>query len=344
MRVVETQPFANLEELRVSGNLVSMRGWILHRASPLTHVTLRINGIDWVVGAALLDRRDVRRRVCRTVPHAVRSGFDVTGPLDRNVWRDGANVLELLASANGEPRGQATIAARDLAREHERFPVPAEILKLHVGLARDDFLATGWRVYSDLKRELERVGPGFAAGRILDWGCGCGRVLRYVLEDVPADRVCGCDIDREAVEWLAGAAAGASFGVILPEPPTEYPEESFDLVYGISVLTHLREEMQDRWLQELRRICKRGGYVAVTVHGADLSPRRLKRSLIRRGFAEMGSAQSSYFAPYAGGRYYRNAFHTADYIERCWCDRFELLEYICRGVNAHQDLVIMRRR
>ena len=344
MRVVEIQPIANIEVMHIEGERVHMSGWVVHRAHPLSHVTLVVNSRPWANDVPLFDRPDVGRHLYPKLPHTIRSGFKVTLPVDRSQWVEGANKLELIVKSGAKEQGVATIAVRDLAKDAERFPVPSQILKLHVGLKRDDFLATGWRVYSDLKREVGRFGGWATFDRVLDWGCGCGRVLRYLLEDVPAERVFGCDIDREAIEWLARNARESSFEAIQPAPPTPYPEGHFDLIYGVSIFTHLSEEMQDEWLDELARISRPGALVAVTLHGWDLAPRRLRRSLQKRGFAEMGSAQAAYFAPYAGGRYYRTAFHTPAYVESHWSRHFDLLEYRSRAINAHQDLVVMRKR
>lgn len=344
MRIVTSDPLANIEVAEIRRDSVRLAGWIVHRASPLTHVTLRLNSMPWGGEFPLHQRPDVRKSLCPGVRHTAGSGFDVVVPLERSNWREAVNRLEIVGRRDGENRGSITVGLRDLAGEMERFPVPPQILKLHVGRERDDFLSTGWRIYSDLKSELDRFGGWGAFDRVLDWGCGCGRVLRYLLEDVAAQRVSGCDIDREAIEWLTQVAKGSSFEVIQPGPPTPYPDGHFSIIYGISVFTHLSEEMQDMWLRELSRISTRDGLVAVTVHGPDLAVPRLRRRLKKRGFADIGSDHAAYFAPYAGGEYYRTAYHTPAYVEGHWSGYFDILAYVSRGINSHQDLVVMRRR
>ena len=58
-------------------------------------------------------------------------------------------------------------------------------------------------------------------------------MLRYLLEDVAAARVFGCDIDREAIDWVRANVKGPSFETIPTSPPTLYPDSHFDLIYGI---------------------------------------------------------------------------------------------------------------
>ena len=47
-----------------------------------------------------------------------------------------------------------------------------------------------------------------------------------------------------------------------------FPNKHFDVVYSISVFTHLDEHMQDQWLSELRRVLKMDGVLLFTVHGS----------------------------------------------------------------------------
>src|SRR3546814_6253266 len=48
-------------------------------------------------------------------------------------------------------------------------------------------------------------------------------------------------------------------------PPLAFADESFDLVYALSVFTHIPLELQRDWLDELRRVLVPGGYLLCTV-------------------------------------------------------------------------------
>jgi SAM-dependent methyltransferase len=344
MRVIDTQPIASIQSMEVQGDAMHLSGWIVHREYPLTHVTLRAGPGLWTHDVPLSDRPDVCKNLYPEIGHTAVSGFNAVVPWDPNPRAAAARRLEIIAKSGEAERGTVSVELRDLDPEPARFPVPPSVLKRHVGGRRDDFLSTGWRIYSDLKGQVARLGGWARFDRIHDWGCGCGRVFRYLYEEVPAPCLFGCDIDREAVRWMSENARGSSFEAIRKLPPTPYADEQFALVYGISIFTHLNEAMQDRWLGELNRINRPGGVVAVSVHGPELVPRRLRPRLRKRGFADVGSRQAFYFVPYAGLRYYRTAYHTPRYVEEHWSRYFDVLEYFCRAVNAHQDLVIMRKR
>jgi cyclopropane fatty-acyl-phospholipid synthase-like methyltransferase len=98
--------------------------------------------------------------------------------------------------------------------------------------------------------------------RVLDFGCGCGRVMSYMGGVAPASTIHGSDIDGEAIAWCERIFRGEvkrgrfSFGVNQDRPPTAFDSGHFDLVYAISVFTHLPEDLQFQWLAELRRITR----------------------------------------------------------------------------------------
>lgn len=103
--------------------------------------------------------------------------------------------------------------------------------------------------------------------RVLDFGCGSGRVLRRFVELSETVELWGCDIDRASVEWLQ-ANLSPPLRVLSngTRPPLELLSEQFDLIYAVSVFTHLTEEWSS-WLLELRRLLKPDGLLVATFHG-----------------------------------------------------------------------------
>lgn len=77
----------------------------------------------------------------------------------------------------------------------------------------------------------------FAA--ILDFGCGSGRVTRY-WRDSPA-AVHGTDYTPDLIRWCERNLSFGKFQVNRADPLLGYPNDSFDLVYALSVFTHLAE-------------------------------------------------------------------------------------------------------
>jgi cyclopropane fatty-acyl-phospholipid synthase-like methyltransferase len=103
--------------------------------------------------------------------------------------------------------------------------------------------------------------------RVLDFGCGWGRMLRLLKFADLAGELHGCDIDLIPLEWARRAIPDVMLTRSQTFPPCMYRDAAFDLVYAYSVFSHLSPEACKAWLAELRRIVKPDGYVCVTTQG-----------------------------------------------------------------------------
>jgi SAM-dependent methyltransferase len=102
---------------------------------------------------------------------------------------------------------------------------------------------------------------------VLDWGCGCGRIARWIAPELTArgGTFVGSDLNPRLVAWCAAHLPGRYFANGL-RPPLDLPDAGVDLVYAHSVLTHLTEETAVAWLAELRRVLKPGAVAILTFH------------------------------------------------------------------------------
>jgi SAM-dependent methyltransferase len=193
------------------------------------------------------------------------------------------------------------------------------------------------------------AGRGLASfDRILDWGCGSGRLTRALLATAPpTQEVWGADIDEVNIVWCAHHLAGGRFRHLALNPPTPFSDGSFDLVIGVSVVTHLREADQDRWLAELARITNRGGLVLLSIQGPAVRalaglPASMEQLVERRGLVITGENQQISVRGECGA-YYVDTFHSHAYVRDHWSHHFEVLD-ILEGAGLHQDVVVLRRR
>ena len=151
----------------------------------------------------------------------------------------------------------------------ERYPVPPEDLRWRAtGMAdAEGFLLSGSAAVDFLDKEaLGRDRKSFRDfSSILDFGCGCGRLIRSLrpLCDQWAS-IHGCDIDPAAIAWCKENIPDASFSTVGETPPLHFQDKSIDLIYACSVFTHFDADNQFRWLAELQRIMKPGGYLLLT--------------------------------------------------------------------------------
>lgn len=112
----------------------------------------------------------------------------------------------------------------------------------------------------------EANSPLSKARAVLDWGCGCGRIARHMPALTKAQLI-GRDIDAHNIAWARANLPGDFAGCDL-KPPLDLANASVDVVYAMSVLTHLLADTQAAWLQELARVLRPGGIAMLTFHDA----------------------------------------------------------------------------
>lgn len=145
---------------------------------------------------------------------------------------------------------------------------PAKLVHKVVGHFDLEVFYEGGRTRFDyLQSILTQGGVDVDALRdVLDWGCGSGRVLRQWRQR-PQVQIYGTDYNPELIAWCRDALPFARLSTNGLAPPLPFPDNSFDLLYGISVFTHLAEHMQLEWIEELKRVVRPGGYLLLTFNG-----------------------------------------------------------------------------
>ena len=152
-----------------------------------------------------------------------------------------------------------------------RPPLPDVELAQRVGRFEvDDPLDAYERYGRRLRDEIVSLLPPdweWDGKRVLDFGCGAGRILRHFLAEAEVAEFHGSDIDRPSIDWLQRHLSPPLHLVTNDEtPPLALEASTFDLVYATSVFTHITDHWA-AWLLELRRILKPGGILIATFHG-----------------------------------------------------------------------------
>ena len=107
----------------------------------------------------------------------------------------------------------------------------------------------------------------FEDKRVLDFGCGAGRTLRHFLAEAEEAEVWGVDIDTASVAWLGRELCPPLHVQQAPaSPPLGLEHGSFDLVWALSVFTHLTDSSL-AWLLELHGLLRPGGLLIATYMG-----------------------------------------------------------------------------
>ena len=162
-----------------------------------------------------------------------------------------------------------------LSQPNEELPYPPEQMRLLVGSADLSLFD------NPIGRLVVQDVPVEAYDSVLDFGCGCGRIARQLIQQDPAPRAyLGIDVHRGMIQWcrenLAPRAPGFRFEHhdaynrgLNPDGKREdvsFPAAagSFSLVNAWSVFTHLLESQISHYLSEVARVLQPEGYFQST--------------------------------------------------------------------------------
>jgi SAM-dependent methyltransferase len=147
-------------------------------------------------------------------------------------------------------------------------PLPPIELMQRVGRIEEENVQAAYEAIGRHSRErIERLLPpdwSWQGKHVLDFGCGAGRTLRHFLAEAEQAEFHGCDIDAKSVDWMAEHLAPPLHVFQSGEqPPLPRPDRFFDLVYALSVFTHVSDHWVE-WLLELHRVLPPGGLLLAT--------------------------------------------------------------------------------
>jgi SAM-dependent methyltransferase len=321
---------------------LSISGWVISPENWFGEATFTVNGRQFTKVEMEDNRPDVSK-AWRLDPGRVR-GFRCWIGLD-----DVPGDIKSFRLAYAHGRTLVPLAENQfkyVCEVDSPLPEPAQRARVGGTDSLSDFLKIGAQNYGHLAETLNRVlGKTFDDfDSALDWGCGCGRALRYLAAKHQV-KLTGVDIDAQTVAWCKRAYPRCSFHAIDLNPPMPLDPESFDLIYGISVFTHIREHDQYLWLEELKRVSRPGAVLLLSIHGDHAwlpSPWPASDFVDwkRRGFWDIGS-NHDLREVLPDPDYYRSIFHDSRYVIREWGKFFKVVEIIPGLLQDNQDMVVL---
>lgn len=337
-----------IDAIRFADGCLEVAGWAIPPAGRAERIGFLVNGQP----VSAIERGVARDDVGAFYwyyPAANHSGYRFRHAVDSTA--NAALHLQYIDTATGQviaSQHDLYVLPKDLRGETPAPPL-ALVQRTHTGNALDQYFVEGHSIYRTVCRHFaEAAGQPIASvGRMLDFGCGPGRLTRYFLNE-PGLQVSACDIDTECLDWCSVHLNAASYTTSTLRPPLAMADSSVACVLAINVLLHLGEEDSLRWLAEWRRICQPGGYVVVTV-AAELAMTRTNISAEHyasiKGYGFLILSRNPDLDEVIADRdYYKNVFYSHDYLRREWTALgFEILRIAPGCIGNHHDLVIMRR-
>ena len=199
------------------------------------------------------------------------------------------------------------------------------------------------------------------ARRILDFGCGDGRIIRW-LHDLKDCEVWGVDLVGEYIllcqQYLSPPF---KFATNTSELHLPFEDRSFDLIYACSVFTHIAD-LADAWLLELRRILRPEGRLFITVHDDRsiemcLDPETVRRlpylawlrdmlSGVERQISFVGTNYSmftAFRAPGPGGYREAQVFYKTDYLKQHLASMFNVRSITLEAYSEYQSGYLLEK-
>lgn len=167
------------------------------------------------------------------------------------------------------------LASPELLKKLYRYPLPDFTNQDGLGEASlQSYLVSGLSRAIEISAIASQHGFVFdETAKILDFGCGASRILRFFLEFLPLPQYAGVDTSEQAIAWNQTSFQNVSFICQPDEPPLSFAEQSFNFIYSFSNFTHYREDLQMMWLEELYRLLQPQGLLILCVHGNTLFKR-----------------------------------------------------------------------
>ena len=177
--------------------------------------------------------------------------------------------------------------------------------------------------------------------RVYEWGCGPARLMRHLAKYLPDKKISlyGTDVNPKSVRWCQQHFPNMTFARNSSLPPVSFGDRFFDVIYAISVFTHLSGHGFISWLQELGRLLVTNGIIILTTHGQNFMEMMLPREkelflkeqiVVRQQIAE--------------GKKWYSTFHPKQFVQKSLPDNLHLAAHLENSPLSSQDVWVVRKK
>lgn len=145
------------------------------------------------------------------------------------------------------------------------LPIPPEKLWLGYGKEKREYLYGKEQVNKMLEIVKESGFELTDNKKVLDFGCGAGRMIRWFKPYAEKCELWGTDINSDCIFWAKKYLRPPfNFATTTTIPHLPFEDNYFDFIYAGSVFTHI-DDLAEAWLLELRRILNKTGRIFITI-------------------------------------------------------------------------------
>lgn len=201
------------------------------------------------------------------------------------------------------------------------------------------------------RRLGERYTGSLEEARVLDFGCGWGRLTRFLARDVPPGLLYGCDPAEQILDVCRETRVPAQLARSEFVPSRLPFDETFDLAFSFSVFTHLSEKASMACLEALHAGLRPGGTLIATVRPPQylelceaMHPMRDHARFDEPQHLFVPHPAEDSHPQYGGGEmHYGEAVITLPYVRERWSPLFELEHVDVVTADPYQVVLTLGR-
>lgn len=174
-----------------------------------------------------------------------------------------------------------------------------------------DYLADGWRTLNELDTVLDDTGHPLKTCRsFLEFACGHGRFTRHLVKKLSPDALHVSDVVPGSVEFLQKQMGVGGF-YSTSDPAALKPTRTFEVIFVLSLFSHLPESTWGAWLKTLYEALEPGGVLIFSTHG-EKAAASLSAQWPDSGFLFVPASESTALP----GEEYGSTFTTGEYVQK----------------------------
>jgi len=159
-----------------------------------------------------------------------------------------------------------------------------------------DYLSDGWRTMSETMQLLEQIDrPLMKVSNLLEFASGFGRFTRHLARALPGRVTCS-DVLPGSVDFAREQFGVKAFESSFEPEEIRFPEH-YDVIFVLSLFTHLPVPAWKAWLRALGSALAPGGVLLFSVHSEELAREELGVTLNEEGYCFLPHSESPSLDP-----------------------------------------------
>lgn len=209
----------------------------------------------------------------------------------------------------------------------------------NVNQSVSQYFCVALQQYRAMQGTLELAFPqGLEDKLILDFACGYGRALRFLVQSYPTSQIWASDIQDDAVAFVKKQFNVKA--IVSDTTPEKFqPGKKFEFIWVASLFTHLPERLFRAWLVRLYNLLTDDGYLVFSVHDEAILP--VGHILPQNGFLFQAESEISELDSAVYGTTHVSESYVQSVFNQSLGRKGNAYLRIPRGLADQQDLYVL---